>query len=930
MKNENRTAPLTTGILAHVDAGKTTLSEAILYLTGAIRKLGRVDHKDAFLDSSEIERSRGITVFSKEASFVLGEDATGGENMAGRENVSKGKEVTLLDTPGHADFSAEMERTLQVLDYAILVVSGTDRVQSQTRTLWKLLADCGLPVFVFVNKMDRPGTDREAIMKELTEAFGDGFVESIEAGILNEDEAAMAGENLMEEYLTDGSLSDQSLANAIEERMIFPVFFGSALKMEGVKEFLDGFARYTKPKEYGEEFGARVYKISRDKQGNRLTHMKITGGSLKSKMLIDCGHVQVKGDLESGTVIKEKAEQIRLYSGDSFTMAGEATPGTICAVTGLTRTYAGQGLGKEAAKDARKITIMPAITARIITEPQTDPVLLLAKLRQLEEEDPTLHVIWKEELKEIHVQVMGELEQEILKNRIKERFDENIDFGEGSIIYKETIAEPIIGIGHFEPLRHYAEVQLLMEPLPEGSGLVFDSLCSEDRLDKNWQRLIMTHLMERIHPGVLTGSEITDMKITILAGKAHLKHTEGGDFRQATYRAIRQGLRKAESVLLEPFYTFTLRIPQENTGRAMSDMQRLGASCSLPEVDQAMNMSVIKGEGPVSTLRGYQREVSAYTRGEGRFEAALCGFRPCHNESEIIAEKGYRPEEDIENPTGSVFCEHGAAVYVDWQQVDSMAHVDSGYIIADGRCIRKSDRAAASGGSLAAAGGREGSRGQLSAAGEKELQAIFERTYGKSKRDEALRREAMSKGTRHRRIDGPENFPQPNWKHEMGKGQPFLVIDGYNVIFAWEELKELAAVNLDSAREAFLDILGNYQGYKKMGMVVVFDGYKVAGNPGTKVDYGDIKVVYTKEAETADRFIEKTIYEMGHKYDVAVVTSDRAVQMAALGDGARRMSAREFYGEATGVSEEIRAKLAAQKGRVGKNRPFEEKLKTLN
>ncbi|MGN0721769.1 MAG: NYN domain-containing protein [Anaerovoracaceae bacterium] len=913
MKNENRPVPLTTGILAHVDAGKTTLSEAILYLTGSIRKLGRVDHKDAFLDSSEIERSRGITVFSKEARFVLGE-----------------KEVTLLDTPGHADFSAEMERTLQVLDYAILVVSGTDGVQSHTRTLWKLLADCGMPVFVFVNKMDRPGTDREAIVRELTEAFGDGFVEAKADGSLNEDEAAMASENLMEEYLADSSLSDQSLAHAIEERLIFPVYFGSALKMEGVKEFLDGFARYTQPKEYDEEFGARVYKISRDKQGNRLTHMKITGGSLKSKMLIDCGHIQVKGDLESGTVIKEKAEQIRLYSGDSFTMAGEAAAGTICAVTGLTRTYAGQGLGKEAAQDARKITIMPAITARLITEPETDPVLLLAKLRQLEEENPTLHVIWKEELKEIHVQVMGELEQEILKNQIKERFDENIDFGEGSIIYKETIAQPVIGIGHFEPLRHYAEVQLLMEPLPEGSGLVFDSLCSEDKLDRNWQRLIMTHLMERVHPGVLTGSEITDMKITILAGRAHLKNTEGGDFRQATYRAIRQGLRKAESVLLEPFYTFTLKIPQENTGRAMSDMQRLGASCSLPEVDQTINMSVITGEGPVSTLRGYQREVSAYTRGEGRFEAALCGFRPCHNEAEIIAEKGYRPEEDIENPTGSVFCDHGAAVYVDWQQVDGMAHVDSGYIIEDGRCIRKGDRTAASGSSLATGGGREGSRGLLSAAGEKELQAIFERTYGKSKRDEALRREAMSKGTRHRRIDGPENFPQPNWKHEMGKGQPFLIIDGYNVIFAWEELKELAAVNLDSAREAFLDILGNYQGYKKMGMVVVFDGYKVAGNPGTKVDYGEIKVVYTKEAETADRFIEKTIYEMGRKYDVAVVTSDRPVQMAALGDGARRMSAREFYGEVTGVSEEIRAKLAAQKGRVGKNRPFEEKLKTLN
>lgn len=902
MKNENRPTALTMGILAHVDAGKTTLSEAILYLTGAIRKLGRVDHKDAFLDNIQVERARGITVFSKEARFVLGKD---GQSC---------REITLLDTPGHADFGAETERTLQVLDYAILVVSGTDGVQSHTGTLWKLLEGFGLPVFVFVNKMDRPGTDRENLMKELEAAFGDGFVEAEADGGLKEDEAAMASEELMEEYLTEGSISDQGIAHAIKERLIFPVYFGSALKAEGVKEFLDGFERYTKPKEYDTEFGARVYKISRDKQGNRLTHMKITGGSLRSKTLLDCGGKE------------EKVEQVRLYSGESFTLAGEVPAGTICAVTGLTATYAGQSLGKEDSGSSRKTVLMPAMTARLIASAGTDPVLFLPKLRQLEEEDPTLHVIWNEELKEIHVQVMGELEQEILKTQIKERFDEEVEFGQGSIIYKETIAESVIGIGHYEPLRHYAEVQLLMEPLPEGSGLVFDSLCSEDSLDRNWQRLIMTHLKERVHLGVLTGSEITDMKISILTGKAHLKHTEGGDFRQATYRAIRQGLRKAKSVLLEPFYTFTLKVPQENTGRAMSDMQRLGASCSLPEMDEGLNMTVITGEGPVSALRDYQRDVNSYTGGEGRFETALCGFRPCHNEDEVIAEKGYRPEEDIENPTGSVFCNHGAALYVDWQQVDDMAHVDSGYIIEDGHCIRKGERAAALGGTSATAGGNEGVRGQLSAAGEKELQAIFERTYGKSKRDEALRREAMSKGTRRRPGDGIESFPQPNRKHEMGKGEPYLIIDGYNVIFAWDELKALAAVNLDSAREAFLDIMGNYQGYKKMGMVVVFDGYKVAGNPGTKVDYGEITVVYTKEAETADRFIEKTIYEMGRRYDVAVVTSDRPVQMAALGDGARRLSAREFYAEVTGVSEEIRARLQVHKGRLEKNRPFEGKL----
>ncbi len=911
MKNDERYTNLTMGILAHVDAGKTTLSEAILFLTGAIRKMGRVDHKDAFLDNIQVERARGITVFSKEARFVLGADGDGIEDKAGV------KEVTLLDTPGHADFSAEMERTLQVLDYAVLVVSGTDGVQAHTGTLWKLLAGYGTPVFVFVNKMDRPGTDRKTVMTELVSAFGDGFVEADATGSLNEDEAAMASEKLMEEYLRDECISDMSIADAVEERQLFPVYFGSALKNEGVKEFLDGLERYTKPKKYYEEFSARVYKISRDKQGIRLTHMKITGGSLRSKMLIDCGGKE------------EKAEQIRLYSGDSFTMVSEARAGTVCAVTGLTSTYAGQGLGKEAEEYSRKAVLMPAITARIIPSAGTDPVLFLPKLRQLEEEDPTLHVIWNEELKEIHVQVMGELEQEILKTQIKERFDEEIEFGKGSIIYKETIAAPVIGIGHYEPLRHYAEVQLLMEPLPEGSGLVFDSLCSEDSLDRNWQRLIMTHLEEKTHPGVLTGSEITDMKISILTGRAHLKHTEGGDFRQATYRAVRQGLRKAESVLLEPFYTFTLRVPQENTGRAMSDLQRLGASCGLPEIDHGMNIAVITGEGPVSTLRDYQREVSSYTRGEGRFEAALCGFRPCHNEEEVIAAKGYRPEEDLENPTGSVFCNHGAAMYADWQQVDDMAHVDSGYIIENGRCIRRSKRTYGSENTqaTAASNGRDGSRGQLSEAGEKELHAIFERTYGKSKRDEALRREALSKGTRRRTGDGPESFPQPNWRHERGKNQPFLVIDGYNVIFAWDELKELAAVNLDSAREAFLDILGNYQGYKKIGMVVVFDGYKVAGNPGTKVDYGDIKVVYTREAETADRFIEKTIYEMGRRYDVAVVTSDRPVQMAALGDGARRMSAREFYSEVTGVSEEIRARLAAFKNRQEKNRPFEGKLK---
>jgi len=645
-----------------------------------------------------------------------------------------------------------------------------------------------------------------------------------------------------------------------------------------------------------------VYKISRDKQGNRQTHLKITGGVLKSKTLIQTG----VADEDS-----EKIEQIRIYSGGAFQQLAEAEAGMICAVTGLTQTFAGQGLGIEAEAGDMRPVLQPALTYKMILPDGADPVIVMQKLRQLEEEDPTLHLVWKEQLQEIHVQVMGALELEILQHQIEERFDMKISFGEGSIIYKETIAEPVIGIGHFEPLRHYAEAHLLLQPLPPGSGMVFDTRCSEDKLDRNWQRLIHTHLVERQHPGVLTGSDITDIKISILAGKAHQKHTEGGDFRQATYRAVRQGLRKAKCILLEPYYSFRLEVPAENIGRAMADMQRLCAKCSLPEITGGGGMNLLKGSGPVATLQDYQRECAAYTKGRGRFMAIPDGYRPCHNQEEVVAAIGYNPESDILNPTGSVFCDHGAAVYVDWQQVDQMAHVDSGYRIADSKLVEAS--------ATRDSGSRSSS--QQTTASAKELEEIFLRTYGKSKRDEALRREAMSKGTR-RPPGEPEYFPQPNWKQERGKGQPFLVIDGYNVIFAWNELKALAQVNLDSAREAFLDILGNYQGYKKMGMVVVFDGYKVAGNPGTKVDYGQIKVVYTKEAETADRFIEKTIYEMGRKYDVAVVTSDRPVQMAALGDGAQRISAREFYQEVISTSEEIRQKLKGQK--LTKNQPFAE------
>ena len=941
---------ISVGLLAHVDAGKTTLSESMLYLTGAVRKLGRVDHQTAFLDTNAIERTRGITVFSKEARFTLGDTA-----------------FTLLDTPGHADFGGEMERTLSVLDYAILLISGSDGVQSHTVTLWRLLALYHVPTFVFVNKMDQPGTDRAQIMADLRANLGDGFchldgpdgAEAEAPTFVDPEEAAMCSESMMEEYLEWGAFSAETVRQAVAARQVFPVCFGSALKMTGVEAFLTALQTYTRVPDYPAAFGARVFKITRDKQGARQTHMKITGGSLRSKMVLrggfgvsmeqigaaacgasgtedaeaSAGAAGTSGGAGKETKAapgwEEKVDQIRLYSGTGFQMVQEAEAGTICTVTGLSRTYAGEGLGITA--DLAQPVLEPPLTYQVLLPEGADPVVIFRKLRQLEEENPLLHMVWKEALQEIHVQVMGDLELEILQHIIKERFDLEVSFGAGSLIYKETIAAPVIGIGHFEPLRHYAEVHLLLEPGAPGSGLVLDTLCSEDKLARNWQRLILTHLQERSHPGVLTGAEITDMKITLLAGRAHIKHTEGGDFRQATYRAVRQGLHKAMAeggaVLLEPFYQYRLEVPTENVGRAMADLQRFGASCEAQSEPAASGTgrTVLTGQGPVSTLRDYQREVAAYTRGNGRFLASMAGYRPCHNQEEILENKAYRPEQDLENPTGSVFCEHGAAVYVNWDQVDQMAHVESGFRIAgpDGGLeqvgVPGSGAGYGAGGKQAGAGGIGGNG--LTAAGEKELEEIFLRTYGKSKRDEALRRAHQSEGTR--KPPAPENFPTLNWKGDNG-AQPYLIVDGYNVIFAWDELKELARINLDGAREAFLEALGNYQGYKKMGIMVVFDGYRVPGNPGTRQRYGDVEVVFTKEAETADRFIEKMTYELAWQYKIMVVTSDRLVQMAAMGDGAARMSAREFYQEVMGTSEEIRSKLQQQV--LSKNRPFEGKL----
>ena len=872
---------LVLGILAHVDAGKTTLSEAILYNTGTIRKLGRVDHKTAFLDTNAIEQQRGITVFSKEAHFVLGK-----------------KQITLLDTPGHSDFSTEMERTLQVLDYAILVISASDGVQSHTATLWKLLSTYKIPAFIFVNKMDQPDSSKSEVLADLSRQLRGNFVEFEAGQAVNLEELAGCDEALMEEYFDGGEIAAESAVKAVAARSVFPVCFGSALRNEGVEDFLKTLELLTKAPEYGKTFGARVYKISRDKQGNRQAHLKVTGGLLKSKLMVE------------GADWEEKIDQIRLCSGKSTEAIGEAESGMICAVTGLSKVKAGEGLGFEKDFAPTVPVLAPALTYRMILPEGAEAGLVIPKLRQIEEEEPSLHIIWKEKLQEIHVQVMGQLELEILRHTIKERFDLDVTFGAGNIIYKETITKPVIGIGHFEPLKHYAEVHLLMEPLPPGSGIVLDSLVSRDNLDHNWQRLIWTHLLEREHPGVLTGSAITDMKISIIGGRGHLKHTEGGDFRQATYRAVRQGLRKGESVLLEPMYSFRAEVPSENVGRILSDMQRFGATCQLPElIDE--NTSLITGTGPVATLADYQQEVTAFTKGRGRFTAVLDGFAPCHNGEEIIGIYGYNAEADLENPTGSVFCDHGAAVYVPWDKVDGMAHVDTGYKLKDGKVEfeRKpwDDSRAKS---------------TYQNAGAAELEEIFIRTYGHSKRDEALRRENMSRKSRGGK---PVETPLPQLiKDKKSKGQPYIIVDGYNVIFAWDGLKELAAVNIDSAREALLEIMENYRAYKKVAMEVVFDGYKLAGNPGTKLDYGELKVTYTKEAETADSHIEKAAFELGRKYDITVVTSDKSVQMAALGDGAVRMSSREFYVEVEATIGEIRERL--QKQKKSKNQPFEGKL----
>ena len=843
------------GILAHVDSGKTTLSEAMLYRAGVTRRLGRVDHKDAFLDTDTLERARGITIFSKQALLTAGDT-----------------DITLLDTPGHVDFSTETERTLQVLDYAVLVVSGTDGVQSHTETLWRLLRRYHVPTFVFVNKMDLPGMERQELLAQLNRRLGEGFVD-FGAEQADRDEAlALCDENLMDRMLDAGQLQDADLIPAIARRHVFPCWFGAALKLEGVDALLDGLDRYTRPAPALEAFGAKVFKVSQDEQGARLTWLRVTGGELKVK-------AQLTGEAD-GEPWAEKANQLRLYSGAKYTLTEAIGPGQVCAVTGLTKARPGEGLGAE--RDSDLPVLEPVLSYQVLLPEGADVHAALGKLHRLGEEEPQLHVVWNETLDEIHVQLMGEIQLEVLRSLLAERFGLAVEFGPGGILYKETITEPMEGVGHYEPLRHYAEVHLKLEPLPRGSGMQFAADCREEVLDKNWQRLVLTHLEEKQHLGVLTGSPLTDVKITLIAGRAHLKHTEGGDFRQATYRAVRQGLMLAKSQLLEPWYAFRLEVPAENIGRAMSDIQRMEGTFDPPESGE--ETAVLTGFAPVSTMRSYPMEVVSYTRGRGHLSLTLDGYRPCHNAQEVIAAIGYEPEHDLDNPADSVFCAHGAGFVVPWDQVRSHMHVDSGW----GKSTRPEQEAAVP--------QRRAMAYRATLEEDAELLKIFERTYGPIKRDPLAAFRPVQKRER------------PDFAAEQWEIAPeYLLVDGYNIIFAWDELNALSKESLDAARHKLMDILCNYQGFQKCVLILVFDAYRVPGSPGSIEQYHNIHVVYTKEAETADMFIERVTHEIGRNRRVRVATSDGMEQIIILGHGALRVSARMFHEEVQNVEKQIRA-----------------------
>ncbi len=875
------------GILAHVDAGKTTLSEAMLYVSGSIRRMGRVDNGDAFLDNFELERSRGITIFSKQAVFRLGDTA-----------------VTLLDTPGHVDFSAEMERTLQVLDYGVLVISGADGVQGHTLTLWRLLKKYDIPVFLFINKMDQEGTDKEALMAELKERLQEECIDFTErrSGSGRQkfyENIAMAEEETLEAFLEQGKIAEEEIRRLIAERKIFPCFFGAALKKEGVEEFLSGLHRYIREKAYPERFGAKVFKVARDHQGSRLTFLKVTGGSLKARMALEGGR--------SGKEWEEKVNQIRIYSGEKYAVTEEVPAGNVCAVTGLSHTAPGEGLGTE--RESGLPVLEPVLTCKIELPPECDPALLFSKLKMLEEEEPQLHLVWNEALREIQAKIMGEVQTEVLKCLIMERFGVEVGFGEGNIVYKETIGNAVEGVGHFEPLKHYAEVHLLLEPGEPGSGLTFAADCSGDMLERNWQRLVLTHLEEKEHKGVLTGSPITDMKITLVGGRAHQKHTEGGDFRQACYRAVRQGLMEARPVLLEPYYDFRLETPEKMIGRAMADMERMNGIFDTPFLQKGT--AVLTGEAPVAALQGYAKELAAYTKGHGRLFCTWKGYKTCHNTEEVVKKIGYEAERDTDNPSGSIFCAHGAGYYVEWDEVKDYMHVES--------CF--AGKGSGEEGDLPLPARRKGGKEQETDSGRwmgtEEVDAILEKTlYANKKAGKATgkNRPGSRGGNGEEWKNG--NYASGNTRtygqggKESGrkaeKKEKYLLVDGYNIIFAWEDLKELAKASIDGARGKLMDILCNYQGIRGCRLILVFDAYRVQGHDTELFDYHNIHVVYTKEAETADQYIEKFAYENGKKADITVATSDGLEQIIIRGQGCALLSARELKEEIQRASEEIR------------------------
>lgn len=884
------------GILAHVDSGKTTLSEAMLYQAGQIRKLGRVDHQDTYLDTDSQEKYRGITIFSKQAELAYAD-----------------MHIALLDTPGHVDFGTEMERTLQVLDYVVLVINGMDGVQSHTETLWKLLERYGIPVFIFVNKMDMTGYDRDYLMDNIRHRLSDGCVDFLceDSG----EQIAMCDEAMLEHFLETGANDEQDVVNAIAGRKLFPCYFGSALKNEGVSELLDGMNRYVVEPVRGEEFGARVFKIGRDDKGERLTYMKVTGGVLKLKDVLTLRNSQ-------GEESHEKVNQIRVYSGAKYDMVTQVPAGCVCAVPGLVNTYGRQGIG--ACPDGELPSLEPVLSYKVMYPTDVDAVTMVSKLRLLEEEDPQLQVQWNETAGEIYIKVMGQVQLEVVAQMVRDRFGIAITYGQGRISYKETIAAPVMGAGHFEPLRHYAEVHLLLEPMENGSGMCFDSICSEDVLDKNWQRLILTHLQEREFRGVLTGSPITDMKISITAGRAHQKHTEGGDFRQATYRAVRQGLMMAESVLLEPVYAFKIEVPQEYAGRVLADIVKMSGTMDGQEISG--ETTVITGHAPVYTMREYYSELTAFSRGTGRLQVDIDGYQPCHNTEEVLAERHYDPELDRFNPSSSVFCAHGAGYLVDWYDVYENMHVkeDPGFEIS-GQLGYTED-----GYAMDIPVNRPGKSVSEMSITDEELSEIFARTFGGDYKDKDVALNGrFRRTTSEYKVNGQYNKSQsrdrqpgngplvgsrpadrgiatPGAFKRRKSGEDYVIVDGYNVIFAWDTLRELSEHNIDSARGKLMDILSNYQGYMNCHLIVVFDGYKVKDNKGERFPYDDIEVVYTKEGETADAHIEKLTHEIARKHKVTVVTSDGLEQIVTMGQGAIRMSSRDFKLEVERVNEHLR------------------------